>query len=88
MKIYTVDFKFISNENDMWELIRTSFELPEWFGKNLDALWDVLTGYIETPCKIYLLNCDRAPSDELNEIIEVIKEARKQYGEIELELRR
>ena len=31
----------------------------KWFGKNADALCDVLTGLIETPCEIELIGFDK-----------------------------
>ncbi len=34
------DCKYI---RDFHERVRVSFDFPEWYGKNLDALWDLLS---------------------------------------------
>lgn len=91
MPTFIIDFKYISHERDMWEIIRESLDLPDWFGKNLDALWDMLTGYIETPCRLILLSCGQIPEnwqDYFAQIVEVIKDAHDQGWGIDYEVRK
>ena len=57
MKEYTIDFTAVKTVWYFYEAIKKGLELPDWFGKNLDALWDMLTGYIEYPAIIYIGNC-------------------------------
>jgi len=58
-------------------------ELPDWFGKNPPALWDMLTGHIETPCEITLVGFDRKETDYdkyyIDLIIECFLDAQKDY---------
>lgn len=91
MPTFIIDFSYINRERDMWEIIRESLDLPDWFGKNLDALWDMLTGFIETPCKIILLSCGQIPKDWQDyflQIVEVIKDAHDQGWGIDYEVRK
>ena len=43
MKIVLLDGEKISSASDMHEIFKKELDLPEWYGKNLDALNDVLT---------------------------------------------
>ena len=48
--------------------------LPDWFGKNPPALWDMLTGYIETPCEITLVGFNKEETDYNKEVLGYILE--------------
>jgi len=39
----------IKTIEDFHREIKNVLELPDYYGNNLDALWDCLTGWIETP---------------------------------------
>ena len=39
-----VDFAGCGTREELWEALRAAVEPPDWFGANLDALWDLLTG--------------------------------------------
>ena len=52
MKIINIDFSACKYPMDLHNEIREKLGLPEWYGNNLDALWDTITGFIETPIKI------------------------------------
>ena len=60
-----------------------SMNLPEYFGCNADALWDVLTGYIETPCEIVFIGFNKQENEYnknlINRIISCFKDAEKEY---------
>lgn len=67
--------KYIFNRNEFvwaeefYNLIQKRMNLPNWFGKNADALWDMLTGYIKTPCEITLIGFDIEENNEYNKQI-------------------
>lgn len=56
---YTIQGIFHRNEftcaEEFYEVIKKKLELSDYFGCNVDALWDMLTGYIDTPCEIVLV---------------------------------
>ncbi len=43
--------EMISVEN-VHKILKDKLELPEYYGENLNALWDCLTGWISLPIKI------------------------------------
>ncbi len=43
MAIYLLDGKDMTSREEAFSLISKELELPEYFGKNLDALYDCLT---------------------------------------------
>lgn len=47
MKTIELDFKGCKYIGAVHEVLRSSFELPEYYGENLDALWDCLRYYSE-----------------------------------------
>ena len=55
MEIY-IDFSDIGDYEDFYTQLKSKIELPEYFGDNLDALYDVLTGELEMPLHIEFVN--------------------------------
>ncbi|GKW34813.1 barstar family protein [Pectobacterium versatile] len=47
-----LDGLLIESEDDFHDAIAKEFSLPIWYGRNLDALWDVLTGIVERPVNL------------------------------------
>ena len=83
MKVYKFDRNEFKWAEEYYDLIQKKMNLPDWFGKNADALWDMLTGYIETPCEIILSGFDKKENDYNNHIINLINlcflDAEKKY---------
>ena len=72
-EFYRREFKWAE---EFYDVIQKKMQLPGWFGKNADALWDMLTGYIETPCEIVLIGFNQKENDYnaniINNIIQCI----------------
>ena len=47
-QIISIDGNKISTEEEFHIEISKALKFPDYYGKNLDALWDCLTGYIDT----------------------------------------
>ena len=87
MKIIVIDFSKCKYPMDLHNEIREKLELPEWYGDNLDALWDMLTGFIETPIEITVIyKPENKAAENLKEnvlkVIETFKEAAQEDDEI------
>ena len=87
MKTIVIDFSECKYPMDLHNEIREKLELPEWYGNNLDALWDMLTGFIETPINVTMIfKPENKAVENLNEsvlkIIETFKEASEDDEEI------
>lgn len=78
MNIATIDLKKCKNAMEIHTAIQQSIGLPAWYGKNADALWDMLTGYIELPVTICLFlpqSSSASVNDEIKRILRVFKDA-------------
>ena len=87
MKIIVIDFSKCKYPMDLHNEIRKKLELPEWYGNNLDALWDMLTVFIETPIEITVIyKPENKAAENLKEnvlkVIETFKEAAQEDEEI------
>ena len=84
LKYYSLDFSLCTTLGEVYAVIQRSLKLPEWFGANLDALWDALIGIMHTPAQIAVnkavKNADL--SEDVEEIVSVIHEAEERYHDI------
>ena len=55
MEIY-IDFLEIGDYEDFYAQLKEKLTLPEHFGDNLDALFDVITGELEMPLHLEFVN--------------------------------
>nr|WP_313780584.1 barstar family protein [Paenibacillus larvae] len=47
-----LDGRKIGNLGQLHTVLKEALELPDYYGNNLDALWDCLTGYVAMPLTI------------------------------------
>ena len=55
---YTIDFKDVKGIYDMFEIISTAMDFPDYFGNNWDAFWDCLTEMGGRPVNIEIIGLD------------------------------
>ncbi|GKX56483.1 ribonuclease inhibitor [Leminorella grimontii] len=65
MRSVVFDFAKIGSMPDFYLQFVDTFLLPDWFGNNLDALWDALTVGINLPVQIVFTHFDRQALDFL-----------------------
>lgn len=73
MKHIILDFEGIKTLWELHEYFKAVFHLPDYYGRNMDALWDCLYYSFEFPTTITLKNVSDIPA-ELQETVEVILE--------------
>lgn len=56
MNTVFIDFTDIGDYDDFYAQLKEKLTLPEFFGDNLDALYDSLTGFGELPLHIEFVN--------------------------------
>ena len=56
MKTIYIDFTDIGDYEDFYTQLKEKLTLPDYFGDNLDALFDVITGELEMPLHIEFVN--------------------------------
>ena len=56
---YFVDFKDVKCDADVYNTVKEGFKYREYYGENLDVLWDQLTDIVNYNAVIVLNNFDR-----------------------------
>lgn len=84
VKVRNLDFSECRYLGEIYQAIKTELELPDWFGANLDALWDAVTGIMYTPAEIRISRTAGRSEllPDVDEIIAVFQEAEEKYHEI------
>ncbi len=48
---------------ELHAVLKRRLELPDYYGENLDALWDCLTGYVDLPLTVKWSNFQQVRSN-------------------------
>lgn len=75
MKQVIFDFDTIQTADDFYAAAKIRLQLPEYFGNNLDALWDCVTGDIELPAEILFINMTTPQLEIFEGVIAVFEDA-------------
>lgn len=85
----TIDFTNCKTVVEVHKMIQNVLDFPEYYGKNLDALWDCLTKYPYQPNDITIVfQPDDSVSQKLlsyiRKVIDIFIEVQKKYGDIRI----
>ncbi|WP_136604257.1 barstar family protein [Paenibacillus dokdonensis] len=56
MRNIILDGGKVDNRDQLHAVLKEALQLPDYYGNNLDALWDCLTGWVEMPLMIRWLH--------------------------------
>lgn len=76
-----IDFQNIKSMEDFYAQLQNELELPEHFGKNLDALSDVISGEVELPLNIHFINLELTQLEDFQKLIETMKDLEQKIEE-------
>lgn len=80
---YKVDFSNVKHFIDIHEILKRDLDFPDYYGGNLDALWDCLTDQLLSGITyIEFYNTKQLSikfSDEWKRIIEIFRETKHAY---------
>lgn len=65
MKKIILDLRTIKNREELYDIIAERFDFPDYFGRNLDALYDCLTEICEDTCVGLFLPEARADEEDV-----------------------
>ena len=65
MNTITLDFSGIKSYWELHEYFKDIFQLPDYYGHNMDALWDCLYGCYDCPTTFVLKNLSTIPKELL-----------------------
>ena len=74
MEIY-IDFLEIGDYEDFYAQLKEKLTLPEHFGDNLDALFDVITGELEMPLHIEFVNMSVEQLEIFEDLLTTLEDA-------------
>ena len=76
---FTIDLSKVKTREELHDLLQEELPLPEYYGRNLDALYDVLTSVCE-PMEIQILNFSEAeglPEGYMDSFLELCEEVQE-----------
>ena len=73
MNTIILDFSNIKSYLALHQYFKQVFSLPDYYGNNLDALWDCLYCYYDSSTTIELKNIDALPKDLDIEVADMMK---------------
>ena len=88
MKTILLDGKKMNTKEETHEYISKTLAFPDYYGKNLDALWDMLSTYDE-PIHIVFKNTQTLksnPDEYGNKILKVFLDAKENNDNISIEM--
>ncbi len=89
VKRYTLNGRNIQSLDDFYDQISAKLSLSAHFGRNLDALWDVLTTDIEGPFEIFWKEADaskKALGKDFDRVLKMLKKIDDERGDFKLKI--
>ena len=77
MEIY-IDFLEIGDYEDFYAQLKEKFTLPDHFGDNLDALFDVITGELEMPLHLEFVNMSVEQLEIFEDLLTTLEDAEEE----------
>jgi Barstar, RNAse (barnase) inhibitor len=81
MKTIYIDFTNIGDYEDFYAQLKEKITLPEHFGDNLDALYDVITGELEMPLHIEFVNMSVDQLEIFEDLLTTLEDAEEEMEE-------
>lgn len=90
MKTVVINGKDIHGKEELHDVLQTRLELGQTYGRNLDALWDCLTGFLPMPLTIQWIDFDasrKSLGEYADQLLDLMHEAEEELEGFTLELR-
>lgn len=75
MKTIYIDFTDLGDYDDFYAQLKEKLTLPEFFGDNLDALYDAITGFLELPLHIEFVNMSVEQLETFEDLLVTLEDA-------------
>ncbi|UJF30279.1 barstar family protein [Kaistella sp. 97-N-M2] len=75
MKTIYIDFTDLGDYDDFYAQLKEKLTLPEFFGDNLDALYDAITGVLELPLHIEFVNMSVEQLETFEDLLVMLEDA-------------
>lgn len=74
MNVY-IDFTDIGDYEDFYDQLKEKLSLPDYFGDNLDALYDSVTGFVELPLHLEFVNMSVEQLETFEDLLTTLEDA-------------
>lgn len=81
MKTIYIDFVEIGDEEDFYTQLKEKIDLPEHFGDNLDALYDVISGEVELPLHIEFVNLSVEQLETFEDLLTTLEDCEEEVDD-------
>jgi len=82
-----IDFTDCKTLGELHQILKEELELPDFYGENLDALWDSITGLMYVPAKITIKKGGAKVLHEyIEKVVKIFNRAVDEYGDITVEV--
>ncbi|NTU16315.1 barstar family protein [Bacillus subtilis] len=81
MRKIIIDGRDIENIEVLHDVLKDKVDFPNYYGRNLDALWDCLTGWVDLPLTLVLKNFEFSNTflgSYADDVLEVLLEAQEE----------
>ncbi|MCT4575529.1 MAG: barstar family protein [Firmicutes bacterium] len=78
-----IDGSKFNDKEQFHSYIKELMDLPDYYGGNLDALWDCLTGWVDLPMHVKWINFTTSKislGDYADSVLETFKDAEEELG--------
>ena len=89
VKRCTLNGNAIRSLDDFYDRISTLKDMPEFFGRNLDALWDVLSIDIEGPFEIIWKKAEASKKlmgKDFDRVVKLLRDLEKERDDFKLKI--
>jgi ribonuclease inhibitor len=89
VKRFTLNGSTIPSLDDLYDRMSILLDLPEHFGRNLDALWDVLSTDVEGPFEIIWKNANNSKEfmgKDFDRALKLLQDLEKERDDFKLKI--
>lgn len=76
-----IDFSVVSDYTDFYNLLKEKADLPEYFADNLDALYDVISGYLKLPLTLEFVNMSVEQLELFEDLLITLEDAEEEVDD-------
>ncbi len=76
-----IDGRDFENIEVLHDVLKDKLDFPNYYGRNLDALWDCLAGWVDLPLTLVLINFEFSKKflgSYADDVLEVLLEAQEE----------
>ena len=83
-ELYTIDFSSVKHYLEIHAIIQKALDFPDYYGRNLEALWDCLRDMVGEPIHIEIVGLEVIEEqfgDYASKLIETFRELKHYRGD-------